>query len=61
MNKEILDILACPQCKGDLKINSTKENKTEIFEGQFICEASGLSFPIKNGIPNFLSGGPENS
>ncbi len=54
MNKEILDILACPECKGDLKIESAEKDTTEIINGRLICETCGLFFTIQGGVPNFL-------
>lgn len=44
--KEILEILACPLCKGDL--NYDKLNN------ELICYDSRLAFPIKDGIPVML-------
>lgn len=40
---QILDILACPTCKADLKLD--KENS------ELICEKCGENFPIEDGIP----------
>ena len=57
MNREILDILACPDCKGDLKIESAEEDTTEIINGRLICEMCGLFFTIQDGVPNFLDAG----
>ena len=55
MNKEILEILDCPDCKGDLRIESDEEGAAEIVNGRLICDTCGLFFPVKDGIPNFLS------
>lgn len=47
LGKEILEILACPKCKGPIKYNK-KENK-------LICEKCRLKFPILKGdIPDML-------
>ena len=50
MNKSIrpslLDILACPKCKGELKL-------TEEGDG-LICEHCGLLYEIRDGIPVML-------
>lgn len=46
LSKELLDILACPQCKGDLEYD--EENQV------LICHESRLKFPIKDGIPIML-------
>lgn len=41
IDKELLDILACPACKSDVEL---KENK-------IICKKCHKKYPIKNGIP----------
>ncbi len=46
LSKELLEILACPKCKGDL------EYQTE--PHQFICHQCRLIFKVKDDIPNFL-------
>ena len=46
LDKKLLEILACPKCKGDLKV-------TEIEDG-LICEACRLEYPVKEGIPIML-------
>lgn len=46
LNKELLEILACPKCKGDL-ILSQKENG-------LICERCKLMYPVKDDIPVML-------
>lgn len=43
---ELLKILACPLCKGDLNFD---EKNSEL-----LCEASKLAFKITDGIPNML-------
>ncbi len=43
---ELLEILACPLCKGDLKYD--EENN------ELICFASKLAFSIKDGIAVML-------
>ncbi|HEX9665372.1 MAG TPA: Trm112 family protein [Thermodesulfobacteriota bacterium] len=46
IDKKLLEILACPKCKGDLKL---KED-----ESGFICEQCKLLYPIKDDIPIML-------
>jgi len=46
LDKELLDILACPVCKGDVY---------ESEDGNFlICEKCRFKFPVKEGIPVML-------
>jgi len=46
MDKKLLDILACPICKGPLKFYS-KQN-------ELICPVDRLAFPIRDNIPVML-------
>ncbi|HXF08998.1 MAG TPA: Trm112 family protein [Candidatus Acidoferrales bacterium] len=46
MDKKLLDILACPICKGPLIF------RPEV--GELICKADRLAFPIREGIPVML-------
>lgn len=54
MKKDILDILCCPKCKGDLDLKITNENKGEIIEGNFSCKKCNCTYSIEDGIPNLL-------
>ena len=46
MDTKLLDILACPICKGPLKLSA---DKTEL-----ISKGAGLAYPIRDGIPVML-------
>lgn len=46
LNKELLDILACPKCKGDLILTQKEDG--------LICETCSLVYPIKEEIPIML-------
>ena len=54
MKKELMDILACPVCKGELTLTVTKEDGEEIVEGSLRCDACGENYPIVDTIPNML-------
>lgn len=45
IDKELLDILACPACKGDVELKEIKG------EEKIICKNCGLKYPIYDGIP----------
>jgi uncharacterized protein YbaR (Trm112 family) len=47
ISKELLDILACPQCKGDVRL-------TEKEDGLVCSSACKLRYPIKDDIPIML-------
>lgn len=46
MDTTLLDILACPLCKGPLKLNQDKS--------ELLCKQDGLAYPIRDGIPVML-------
>lgn len=46
MDKKLLDILACPICKGKLHYNKDKQ--------ELVCKVDRLAYPIRDGIPVML-------
>lgn len=46
LSKELLDILACPKCKGDIHLNES--------ENGLICNHCRLLYEIRDGIPVML-------
>ena len=54
MNRSLMDILACPVCKGTLELSVTQEEEGEIIEGNLWCESCGQDYPIEESIPNLL-------
>ena len=54
MKPELMEILVCPICRGDLKLDVTKKEGDEIVEGTLTCSNCGDVFPIEESIPNLL-------
>ncbi|MCS4541301.1 MAG: methytransferase partner Trm112 [Euryarchaeota archaeon] len=54
MRKDLIEILCCPICKGDLDLKVAKEESDEILEGEFYCKKCNKKYPIEDGIPNML-------
>jgi len=54
MQRDLLDILACPLCKAPLTLTVEREEGGEIIEGTLQCTACGERYPISEGIPNLL-------
>lgn len=54
MKKDLIDILCCPTCKGQLLLDIVEQNKEEVIEGSFICKKCKNKYYIKEGIPNLL-------
>lgn len=46
MDQELLDILVCPVSKAPLRWDSARN--------ELICLASGLAYPVRDGIPVLL-------
>lgn len=44
LDPDLIEILACPMCKGDIE-----------FDGdELTCSECGRNYPIEDGIPNML-------
>ena len=54
MKKDLMDILACPVCKGDLELLSEEEEGDDVIVGSLECVACSESYPIEGSIPNLL-------
>jgi uncharacterized protein YbaR (Trm112 family) len=54
MKRDLVDILCCPICKGDLDLEVKKEQKGKIITGSFTCKKCNCKFSIEEGIPNLL-------
>ncbi len=54
MRHDLMEILVCPMCKGDLTLTIDKEEAGEIIEGKLVCAACAETYPIEDGIPNLL-------
>lgn len=44
LDQDLLNVLACPSCKGDVKEQ----------EGKIVCCECGLKYPIRENIPIML-------
>ncbi len=49
MDKQLLEILACPRCHGDLILSEENQKETGL-----VCCACALLFPIRDDIPIML-------
>ena len=54
MKRELMDILACPLCKGKLELKVEEENETEVLTGSLYCPKCDVHYPIFQAIPNLL-------
>ncbi len=46
LSQDLLDILACPKCKGDVRLNEAQDG--------LVCQPCKLIYPIKDDIPIML-------
>jgi len=46
MDKKLLDILACPVCKGPLEYREAQK--------ELLCKADRLAYPVRDGVPVML-------
>lgn len=46
LKRELLDILVCPKCRGELHYDRTRE--------ELVCNACKLAYPVKDDIPIML-------
>jgi uncharacterized protein YbaR (Trm112 family) len=54
MKKELMEILVCPVCKGDLQLSIKEQEGEEIVTGILYCTHCRYSYPIVDSIPNLL-------
>ena len=54
MKRELMDILACPVCKGTLALTVETESEEEIVNGSLYCSKCDVRYPITDTIPRLL-------
>jgi len=54
MQTQLMEILVCPMCHGELELAATKETDGEVMEGKLTCTQCHETYPIEDGIPNLL-------
>ena len=48
VDKELLEILACPSCRGDVELRAGDDAE------EIVCLNCGLRYPVRDGIPVML-------
>ncbi|NQT05386.1 MAG: methytransferase partner Trm112 [Dehalococcoidia bacterium] len=54
MRRELMDILVCPVCKGELQLTVEEENEEEIVSGSLYCDKCRVNYSITDTIPDLL-------
>ncbi|HEV7425816.1 MAG TPA: methyltransferase domain-containing protein [Thermoanaerobaculia bacterium] len=56
MNRDLLEVLACPECRGDLDVRSDAEHDGRVETGSLVCRRCDRAFPIVRHVPRFVPG-----
>ena len=54
MKKELMEILACPVCKGSLELSAEEEDGDDVVKGALTCKSCNETYRIEESIPNLL-------
>ncbi len=57
MKERLVRCLACPSCKGGLRLEATATEKGDVLQGGLRC-GCGATYPIRDGIPRFVPAPP---
>jgi uncharacterized protein YbaR (Trm112 family) len=54
MKRELMAVLACPQCKDGLELTVEEEDPSnaEVLRGTLMCVTCGRAYDIMDGIPD---------
>jgi len=59
MNKEVLDHLCCPACKGELELRPEEQEGRSVLSGKLFCGRCDRDYEIAYGLPNLVYPEPE--
>jgi len=54
MERHLVDILACPVCKGELILTVVEEIEGSVITGKLSCGFCREDYPISDSVPNLL-------
>ena len=57
MRPDLLEILRCPLCRGELALTVAAQDGDEIVRGTLGCPKCRVTYDITDGIPNMLPPG----
>jgi ubiquinone/menaquinone biosynthesis C-methylase UbiE/uncharacterized protein YbaR (Trm112 family) len=55
MKRSLVELLACPECRGDIHLAEVhEENAVRILQGTLACAGCGKHYPITKGVPRLV-------
>ena len=54
MNRNCLQILACPRCRSTMVLDGDKTKTEPVVYGALSCSGCGTRFPVENGVVRFI-------
>jgi SAM-dependent methyltransferase len=54
LNRRLLEILACPECAGDLVLSAERESGGEVERGRLTCAGCRRTYPVVRHVPRFV-------
>jgi SAM-dependent methyltransferase/uncharacterized protein YbaR (Trm112 family) len=49
---ELIDLIVCPACKGELQLEAREEKHSEIWEGSLSCTRCNSTYLVNEGLPH---------
>ena len=59
MDSHVLELLCCPDCRGELDLSSDEVSASKILFGQLLCKGCGRVFEVGYGLPNLVYPDPK--
>jgi uncharacterized protein YbaR (Trm112 family)/SAM-dependent methyltransferase len=60
MQQELVSILACPRCRGQLTLEEVRQSRgTRILSGTLECRACSACYPVEAGVPRLVEAEPD--
>lgn len=54
MKRDLVDLLACPDCGGELALSADGGAGAEVDSGSLLCQGCEEAYPIRRGVPRFV-------
>ena len=54
MREKFLDLLACPRCRGALRLEARERREDVVVEGALVCRGCAARYAIRGAIPRFV-------